>query len=54
VLDTNVETMHELIQDIMREAIESGNYEVENWAVQYYKDVLAYTKHYKERLQKHE
>ncbi len=50
-LTTNVETMHELIQDIMRESIESGNWEIENWAVQYYGDVLTYTKFYKEKLQ---
>ena len=49
-LITTVETMHELMHDIMREAIDSGNHEVESWAIQYYKDVLTYTKYFKEKL----
>ena len=49
-LITTVETMHELMQDIMREAIDSGNHEIESWAIQYYKDVLTYTKYFKEKL----
>lgn len=49
-LDTLVDTIHEHVQDIMRLAIEADDYDIENWAVQYYKDVLAYTKHYWEKL----
>lgn len=50
-LDTLVDTIHEHIQDVMRLAIEADDYDMEDWAIQYYQQVLGFTRHYWEELQ---